>query len=167
ITSMEPRAWGVTTRIAAAASREGRLVEWSASEFAGFRHGYAGTIYKGQGKTLDHTYLLHTHHWRASSSYVALTRQRESAKVFVAVETARDIRQLARQIGRSEIKSASVAYATIDELTPEQRARLRTRASEPAAREKSGLEKRMATERGTARPREDPESHGRDGERVP
>ena len=66
---------------------------WSAAEFDGFRHGYAGTIYKGQGKTLDHTYLLHTHHWRSAASYVALTRQRESAQVFVATETARDARR--------------------------------------------------------------------------
>ena len=65
---------------------------WSAAEFTGFRHGYAGTIYKGQGKTLDHTYLYHTHHWRSAASYVALTRQRESAQVFVARETARDAR---------------------------------------------------------------------------
>ena len=55
----------------------GRAVSWSGEEFQGFRHGYAGTIYKGQGKTLDHTYLYHTHHWRAAASYVALTRQRE------------------------------------------------------------------------------------------
>lgn len=39
----------------------------------GFRHGYAGTISKGQGKTLDHAYLYHIGH-------LALTRQRESAK---------------------------------------------------------------------------------------
>ena len=111
----------------AAAGREGRKVGWYASEFSGFRHGYAGTIYKGQGKTLDHTYLMHTHHWRAASSYVALTRKRESATIFVATQTARDLRQLARQIGRNEIKSASVAYATQDELTPEQRDRERKR----------------------------------------
>lgn len=108
----------------AAVGREGRKVEWNASEFSGFRHGYAGTIYKGQGKTLDHTYLMHTHHWRAASSYVALTRQRESATIFVATQTARDLRQLARQIGRNEIKAASVAYATRDELSAEQRAKL-------------------------------------------
>ncbi len=95
-------------------------------------NGYAGTIYKGQGKTLDHTYLMHTPHWRAASSYVALTRQRESAKVFAAVETARDIRQLARQIGRAEIKSASIAYATRDELTPAQKARAAEQAREAA-----------------------------------
>lgn len=52
----------------------GRDVTWSLSELQGFRHGYAGTIYKGQGKTLDHTYLLHTTHWRQAASYVALTR---------------------------------------------------------------------------------------------
>lgn len=114
----------ISVTLDAAAGREGRQVEWYASEFTGFRHGYAGTIYKGQGKTLDHTYLLHTHHWRAASSYVALTRQRESATIFVATETARDLRQLARQIGRNEIKSASVAYATYDELGAGQKVKL-------------------------------------------
>ena len=91
---------------------------WSASEFAGFRHGYAGTIYKGQGKTLDHTYLYHTHHWRSAASYVALTRQREKAQVFVASETARDVRELARQMRRREVKAASVAYATFSKRDP-------------------------------------------------
>jgi Ti-type conjugative transfer relaxase TraA len=95
---------------------KGREVIWSASEFDGFRHGYAGTIYKGQGKTLDRTYLYHSHHWRQSSSYVALTRQRESAQIFAATETARDVDHLARQMGRGEVRSASVAWATRDEL---------------------------------------------------
>jgi ATP-dependent exoDNAse (exonuclease V) alpha subunit len=45
----------ISATLDAAAGSEGRSVSWSASEFAGFRHGYAGTIYKGQGKTLDHT----------------------------------------------------------------------------------------------------------------
>ncbi len=46
---------------------------------------------------------------------MALTRQRESAQVFVARETARDTAQLARQMAREEIKAASVAWATADE----------------------------------------------------
>ncbi|MER9950015.1 AAA family ATPase [Mesorhizobium sp. M0047] len=124
ITSIDRNFGRIGVVLDAAAGREGRKVEWYASEFSGFRHGYAGTIYKGQGKTLDHTYLMHTHHWRAASSYVALTRQRESATIFVATQTARDLRQLARQIGRNEIKAASVAYATRDELSAEQRAKL-------------------------------------------
>ena len=88
---------------------------------ADLRHGYAGTIYKGQGKTLDRTYLYHTEHWRSAASYVALTRQRESAEVFVARETARDAGQLARQMARGEIRAASIAWPTRDELTQEQK----------------------------------------------
>jgi len=123
ITGIDARTGQLTARLDATAGVPGREVTWAAAEFEGFRHGYAGTIYKGQGKTLDHTYLLHTHHWRAAASYVALTRQRESAQVFVAEDTARDARQLARQMGRGEVRAASVAWATADELAPELRQR--------------------------------------------
>jgi Ti-type conjugative transfer relaxase TraA len=125
ITDIDTETGMIRARLDAAAGQAGREVEWSASDFAGFRHGYAGTIYKGQGRTLDHTYLYHTHHWRSAASYVALTRQRESAQVFVARETTRDTAQLARQMAREEIKAASVAWATADELAPELRAHVR------------------------------------------
>ncbi len=123
ITGLDARTGQVTARLDAAAGAQGREVTWAAEEFEGFRHGYAGTIYKGQGKTLDHTYLLHTHHWRAAASYVALTRQREGAQVFVSTEVARNAQQLARQMGRGEVRAASVAWATADELAPELRQR--------------------------------------------
>ena len=125
ITEIDGATGVIRAKLDATPGSEGREVAWSASEFIGFRHGYAGTIYKGQGKTLDQTYLLHTHHWRQASSYVALTRQRESAQIFVATEAARDLRQLARQMNRQEIKAASVAYATSEELTPAQKANSR------------------------------------------
>ncbi len=141
ITGIDARTGQLTARLDAAAGALGREVTWAAAEFEGFRHGYAGTIYKGQGKTLDHTYLLHTHHWRAAASYVALTRQRESAQVFVAEDTARDARQLARQMGRGEVRAASVAWATADELRPE----LRQRAE-------VGRDAAKAAHTGTARP---------------
>ena len=112
-----------TRRLDGPQGAPGREVVWSASEFDGFRHGYAGTIYKGQGKTLDHTYLYHTEHWRQAASYVALTRQRESATIFVARETARNPKQLAWQMARGEVKSASLAWATRDELAPALRAK--------------------------------------------
>jgi Ti-type conjugative transfer relaxase TraA len=123
ITDINEMTGVIRARMDSTAAGQGREVVWSASEFIGFRHGYAGTIYKGQGKTLDHTYLYHTHHWRSAASYVALTRQRESAQVFVARETAQDAPQLARQMAREEIKAASVAWATFDELTPTMRER--------------------------------------------
>src|ERR1019366_6785976 len=123
ITGLDARSGLLHARLDGPQGAPGREVVWSASEFDGFRHGYAGTIYKGQGKTLDHTYLYHTEHWRQAASYVALTRQRESATIFVARETARNPKQLAWQMARGEVKSASLAWATRDELAPALRAK--------------------------------------------
>ena len=133
---------GLTGEIAVrldAAGGAGREVTWFAGDFEGFRHGYAGTIYKGQGKTLDRTYLYHTEHWRAAASYVALTRQRDSAQVFVARETARDANHLARQLARGEMRAASVAWATPEEVAKErtaERARPREARDEDTLRAK-------------------------------
>jgi Ti-type conjugative transfer relaxase TraA len=144
ITGLDARTGQVAVRLDAPVGKEGRTVTWSAAdEFKGFRHGYAGTIYKGQGKTLDHTYLLHTQHWRAAASYVALTRQRESAQVFVAEDTARDVHQLARQMARGEVRAASVAWATADELRPE----LRQRAGEVQQAPKPARQDELAAAR--------------------
>ena len=118
VTRLDPTTGVVTARLDAA-GRDGREVTWDAASFQGFRHGYAGTIHKGQGKTLDRTYLYHTEHWRSAASYVALTRQREGAEVFVARETARDVGALARQMARGEVRAASIAWPTREELTRE------------------------------------------------
>lgn len=49
-------------------------------------HGYAATVYKAQGVTVDRTYVLATYHLDRHSSYVALSRHREEARVFYAAE---------------------------------------------------------------------------------
>jgi len=88
----------------------GALLAFDAETFEAFRHGYAGTIYKGQGRTLDQTYLYHSEHWRAAASYVALSRHREKTELFVAREVASDLKQLARQMARLEERRAASQF---------------------------------------------------------
>ncbi len=107
-----------------------------AGEFGGIRHGYAGTIYKGQGKTLDQTYLLHSKYWRESSSYVALSRHRDEARVFVESVTARNLDQLARQMSRTEERRAASQF--IATLTPEQQREEMAQRFDRAATEAAG-----------------------------
>jgi hypothetical protein len=91
--------------------RQGKVINFDAANFDQFRHGYAGTIYRGQGRTLDQSYLYHSEHWRSAASYVALTRHRDKAELFVARNTARDVNQLARQMARTdERRAASMFY---------------------------------------------------------
>jgi ATP-dependent exoDNAse (exonuclease V) alpha subunit len=111
--------------------------DYAAGEFDQLRHGYAGTIYKGQGRTLDATYLYHSQHWRAASSYVALTRHRADIALFVATETARDLGQLARQMARVDDCRAASQFHAISNPEPEAGpglAERRSRAEEAAAR---------------------------------
>ncbi|HEY6455520.1 MAG TPA: Ti-type conjugative transfer relaxase TraA [Steroidobacteraceae bacterium] len=47
-------------------------------------YGYAATVYKAQGSTVDRSYILATSHYDRHSAYVALSRHREAATVFYA-----------------------------------------------------------------------------------
>ena len=49
-------------------------------------YGYAATVYKAQGTTVDRSYLLATPHYDRHSTYVALSRHRESATMYYAAE---------------------------------------------------------------------------------
>jgi hypothetical protein len=96
-----------------------------AGEFDKFKRGYAGTIYKGQGDTLDQTYVCHSSLWKNSAAYVALTRHRENVEIFASRETVRgmekahqgeaqttgkDLEIMARGLGRAQNKRAATAY---------------------------------------------------------
>ena len=62
---------------------------WKAGEFNRFKLGYAGTIYKAQGDTLDQAYICHSSSLRNANSYVGFTRHRANVKMFVSRDTIR------------------------------------------------------------------------------
>jgi Ti-type conjugative transfer relaxase TraA len=95
--------------------RRDNIRAFDARDFSRFRHGYAGTIYRGQGDTLDQSYLYHSEHWRSAASYVGLTRHRDSAVLFVARNTARDLRQLAKQMARVDDRRAASHFYRVGE----------------------------------------------------
>lgn len=110
--------------------KRGEIKEFDATEFQTIRHGYAGTIYRGQGRTLDQTYLFHSHHWRSAASYVGLTRHREKAEIFVATETLKGPGDpwMKEQGGASSLSdehyaSAQRSYAKWQETNPQAAAR--------------------------------------------
>ena len=67
-------------------AEEGRRVTVDSRYYAHLEHGYAATVHKSQGTTVDRTYVLATPHFDRHSTYVALSRHREAAAVFYAKE---------------------------------------------------------------------------------
>lgn len=70
-------------------------------DYADFEHGYASTVHKSQGATVDRTYVLASGYFDRHTSYVALSRHRETATLFYSQD----------EFTGSAVSSAEVAAA--------------------------------------------------------
>jgi hypothetical protein len=87
---------------------------WKTGEFDKFKLGYAGTIHKAQGDTLDHTYVCHSASLRDASSYVGQTRHRETMKIFVARDTVRRMDRTGQVFARGKEPTAADRLRALD-----------------------------------------------------
>lgn len=90
----------------------GERKEIDPQTYRGLRHGYASTIYRAQGSTLDSAYVLHSNTSNHSTSYVALTRQTKSLSLFVSKDETPHERALLQQISRHNKNTLSLNFAT-------------------------------------------------------
>jgi hypothetical protein len=65
---------------------EGRQVTVDPKQYPHLEHGYAATTHKAQSVSVDRTYTLATPYFDRHSTYVAMSRHRESATVFYGQE---------------------------------------------------------------------------------
>lgn len=70
----------------------GEMREFSAEQYAAVDHGYAVTIHKAQGVTVDRAYLLATPGMDRSLAYVGITRHREAVTLFAGADDFTDRR---------------------------------------------------------------------------
>ncbi len=92
----------------------GQHIDIDTKTFTNIDLGYAGTIWRGQGKSLQETYLLHTRHWRDAAAYVALTRSKGATHVFAARDQAKDLDDLASQMSRQTHRGSTLAFKQLE-----------------------------------------------------
>jgi len=73
-------------------------------------HGYAATIHKAQGVTVDRSYVLASKYMDSHASYVALSRHRESTDLFWGKDEFAHQRDLTQSLGRDRSKDVSLDY---------------------------------------------------------
>lgn len=97
----------------------GATVSFDPAAFDGWGLGYAGTIYRGQGKTLPRAYALYDSvlPWSSRASYVAMTRHKTAFDLFVPRDLAANLDILGRQMSRVDDADASLAYLTTEEAS--------------------------------------------------
>ncbi len=98
---------GMAVRLDGADRRE---VAFDLKDFAHVDHGYAATVHKAQGVTVDRAHVLATPHMDRHAAYVALTRHRAGVSLHYGRDDFRDGKDLAWSLGRERTKDTTLDY---------------------------------------------------------
>jgi Ti-type conjugative transfer relaxase TraA len=93
---------------------DGRKVAFHPDQYNHIAHGYAVTIHKSQGATVDRTYVLADPLMNRNASYVALTRHRDGVQVYTDRQTFAERDQLDRSLSRAPSKDLARDYAAAE-----------------------------------------------------
>ncbi len=109
----------------AGAGREGKdaapVVTFYVRDYAHLDHGYAATIHKAQGVTVDRAHVLASAHMDRHAAYVALTRHRDGMVLHWSAEELGDRTGLGRALGRERAKDTSLDYGGPERAYAERR----------------------------------------------
>src|SRR4051812_29050584 len=87
-----------------------RAVHFDLKDYAHVDHGYAATIHKAQGVTVDRAHVLASAHLDRHAAYVGLTRHREGVELHWTREDLRDRASLDRVLSRERAKDTTLDY---------------------------------------------------------
>jgi hypothetical protein len=96
----------------------GRDVSFDLKDFAHVDYGYAATIHKAQGVTVDNTHVLATPGLDRHSAYVALSRHRESVHLHYGRDDFAEDQNLTKTLSRDRAKDMVSDYAKAQDQTP-------------------------------------------------
>ena len=88
----------------------GQRVDVDLKSYAHVDHGYAATVHKTQGMTVDRTHVLATPGLDAHASYVALSRHRQGTALHYGRDDFADEAALRRTLGRERPKDMALDY---------------------------------------------------------
>lgn len=95
---------------------DGHSVAFDTKDYNNIDHGYAATIHKSQGMTVDRAHVLATPGMDQHSSYVAMSRHRDGVQIHYGRDDFADEGRLARTLSRERAKDMASDYNR-DELT--------------------------------------------------
>ena len=93
---------------------DGRSVHFDLKDFNRIDHGYAATIHKAQGMTVDRIHVLATPGMDAHSSYVALSRHRDGVELHYGRDDFANRDRLTRTLSRDRSKDMALDYEQRD-----------------------------------------------------
>ncbi|TBA13436.1 Ti-type conjugative transfer relaxase TraA (plasmid) [Rhizobium ruizarguesonis] len=87
-----------------------RQVTVPVNRYQSFDHGYATTIHKTQGATVDRSFVLASTTMDRHLTYVAMTRHREEVQLYAGLDAFKTERALTETLSRSGVKETTLDY---------------------------------------------------------
>ncbi|MGO7580226.1 Ti-type conjugative transfer relaxase TraA [Rhizobium ruizarguesonis] len=87
-----------------------RQVTVPVNRYQAFDHGYATTIHKTQGATVDRSFVLASTTMDRHLTYVAMTRHREGVQLYAGLDAFKTERALTEALSRSGVKETTLDY---------------------------------------------------------
>jgi hypothetical protein len=109
----------------------GASVQFDPAKYQNFDHGYAFTVHKTQGASVDKAYAFMSPSNNHALSYVGMTRHREELHVYGSLEKFKSYEQMAERLGTRQQKESTLDYA--DSAAKLQAKREQERATEKGA----------------------------------
>jgi len=104
----------VSAQSMAVQTDDGRSVRFDLKDYNRIDHGYAATIHKAQGMTVDRVHVLATPGMDAHSSYVALSRHRDGMDLHYGRDDFANADRLTRTLSRDRAKDMASDYDRAD-----------------------------------------------------
>lgn len=89
----------------------GAEIAFDYKEYNKFDHGYAMTVHKSQGATVDRSFVLATQHFNKHAAYVSMSRHRDDATLYFGKNEFRDIDHLKDAMEQRRLKSLVLDFA--------------------------------------------------------
>ncbi|MGB4190936.1 MAG: hypothetical protein WBJ81_00085, partial [Rickettsiales bacterium] len=87
-----------------------RDVLFNVKDYPYIDHGYAATVHKAQGITVDKTYVLATKGFNQHLTYVSMTRHTEDAQMYYSKEDFRSYSHLETELSKQAVKENALDY---------------------------------------------------------
>jgi len=96
----------------------GRSITFDTKDYANIDHGYAATIHKSQGMTVDRAHILATPGLDRHAAYVSLSRHRHDVQLHYGKDDFADAGKLARALSRERGKDMALDYTGHRDTNP-------------------------------------------------
>src|SRR5690606_38475669 len=109
---------------------DGRPIAFDLKDYDRIDHGYAATIHKAQGMTVDRTHVLATPGLDAHGSYVALSRHRDGMDLHYGRDDFADQDRLVNTLSRDRAKDMATDYQPAQDYAERRGITFRARVAE-------------------------------------